>query len=629
MKKQKRLKIKQTTNAAGGFDYMPYLIILIVGLALRLIYDFHLAGSICWGNYQLDSLVYHSWALAILDGASTDSAFFRAPLYPYIVALLYKLFGVSPWPVVIFQNLLGLATAFTTYRFALKLIGRRLAFWAGLAVASYPTLVFFEGETLMTTVTVFLYTLSVFHLHKTLQSPSGRSALVTGLIFGLAAITRPAILPLLIIFPVVSALKLGLSHWRPILVSSLLMAGGALIPIAPVTIANDAASGEFVLISTQAGANFYIGNSREADGITATALGPQMRIGQYKDNIRTSAEDEAERRVGRALSQSEVSSFWFHEAFTEIANEPSRALQLFMRKLYYFWHGQEIINNRSLYYGGEYSWIMKPALWKYGINFPGGVLFPLMLAGIYIALRDRLNVTVPLWYLSGLALIMAAFFVCSRFRQPVLPVAIIFAVLGAARISADLKRPDRWKTTGVAVLIIILSGVGLNLGSNIDSDANRSTFQVYLGTRFLQHHKTAQGIQHLENALQIDPENMVVYEVLGKAYLRTNKIAKAERIYLAGLEKFRVYPHYNFNLGRIAQMRGRTDNAKQYFLTTITHAPEYAAAYEELGRIYEESQQYDSAAFFYEQLYRLTPKPAVKAKIESVRRALNAAPTTH
>jgi 4-amino-4-deoxy-L-arabinose transferase-like glycosyltransferase len=629
MKKKRRSSEKTSTVAPKSHTWRPYLVILLAGLLLRTIYDFHLAGSILWGNYQLDSLVYHSWAMAILDGSSIDSAFFRAPLYPYTVALLYKLFGVSPWPVVIFQNLLGIATAFTSYRFALKLIGRRLAFWVGLAVACYPTLIFFEGETLMTTVTVFLYTLSIFHLHKAIQTPSGRNALVTGLIFGLAAITRPAILPLLIVFPVVAAMKLGLSHWRSILVSTLVMIGGTMIPIAPVTIANDAASGELVLISTQAGANFYIGNSQEADGITVTALGPQMRIGKYRDNIRTSAKDEAERRVGRALSQSEVSSFWFHEAFKEIANEPARALRLFVRKLYYFWHGQEIINNRSLYYAGEYSWLMKLMLFKHGLNFPAGLLFPLMLVGVYYALRNRKEVAVPLWCMLGLALIMAAFFVCARFRQPVLPVAIIFAVLGVAELVSGLKRPDGQRAGRVAILIFILSALGLNLGGNIDSLANRSTFQAYLGSSFLRKANATQAIVHLEEARRIDAENMLVYEVLGKAYLRANEIDKAERVYLAGLERFRVYPHYNFNLGRIAQTRGRPDEAKQYYLTTITCAPEYAAAYEGLGAIYEQSQRYDSALYYYEQLYKLTPKPSLKSKIESVSKALNSTLPTH
>ena len=76
-------------------------------------------------------------------------------------------------------------------------------------------------------------------------------------------------------------------------------------------------------------------------------------------------------------------------------------------------------------------------------------------------------------------------------------------------------------------------------------------------------------------------------------------------------------------------MRGKSDEAKQYFLTTITYAPEYAAAYEGLGAIYEQSRRYDSALYYYEQLYRLTSKPSLKSKIESVRKALNSALSAH
>jgi len=52
-----------------------------------------------------------------------------------------------------------------------------------------------------------------------------------------------------------------------------------MIPILPVALRNIIEGYEFVLISTQGGANFYIGNCKDADGITVVALGPQLRGG--------------------------------------------------------------------------------------------------------------------------------------------------------------------------------------------------------------------------------------------------------------------------------------------------------------------------------------------------------------
>ena len=45
---------------------------------------------------QMDALYHHEWALAIAAGREfIADAFFRAPLYPYFLGLLYKLFGAN------------------------------------------------------------------------------------------------------------------------------------------------------------------------------------------------------------------------------------------------------------------------------------------------------------------------------------------------------------------------------------------------------------------------------------------------------------------------------------------------------------------------------------------------------
>lgn len=198
-----------------------------MGALLRVIYDFDLADSIFWGNYLLDSQAYQTWALDILNGVKMDSPFFRAPLYPYTVAVLYKWFGVSPWPVVIFQNILGLLTIVVTYRFATRLIGSRLAFWASAVVAVYPTLIFYEGETLMTAMTVFLYMLAIYRIYIAVNSPRLLYLLVAGVVLGLAAITRPTILPLVVILPVGLLLKCGWSNRKTLVAAeSLVLARG-------------------------------------------------------------------------------------------------------------------------------------------------------------------------------------------------------------------------------------------------------------------------------------------------------------------------------------------------------------------------------------------------------------------
>ncbi|MDH3890251.1 MAG: glycosyltransferase family 39 protein [candidate division Zixibacteria bacterium] len=610
-----------TRSQPFWIEHKSLLIIIAVGALLRGLYDIDLAGSIFWGNYLLDSQAYHTWALDILNGVKMDSPFFRAPLYPYTVAQLYQWFGVSPWPVVVFQNILGLLTVVVTYRFATKLIGRRLALWAAAVVAVYPTLIFYEGETLMTTMTVFLYMLAIYCSYIAVNSPRLRNSLVAGVVLGLAAITRPTILPLLIILPVALLLKSGWSNRKMLMLPSLWFLLGISLPILPVTLANVTKGGEFVLISTQGGVNFYIGNNSEADGITVKSPGPPLRMGKYRDNVWTASVDEAERRAGRKFRESEVSSFWFGETVKEMTEEPMAAAVRVVRKFYYFFHGQEIINNYSLYYSGEYSWFMRLALWKYALNFPTGLIFGLAFLGFFYARRERLDLFVPLAYVVGMALVVTAFFVCARFRQPVLPLAVVFAVYGGRGLIGYFHSDRRFFWVGLTVLALLLAV--LNIGGDIDSPTNRSFFAGFVGNSYHNRADYDQAAMYMERALRLSPDNMQLYENLGKTYMKSNQIDKAKSILEAGLQKFPVYPQYNFSLGRIAQLNNDIEAARQYFRTTIQYAPDFAPGYDRLGYIFDQEGQLDSALYQYEQLYRLRPNDTrLLAKINQLKQAL-------
>lgn len=448
MKKRKAKKAARRSKAdRSAKPWVKHLVIILTaGILVRLIYNASLTDSIFLGNYILDSLHFHTWATKILAGRTADVVFFRAPLYPYLVALVYKMFGVSPWSVIVFQNLLGLLTGIVSYLFAKRLFGPKIALWTALVVVVYPTLVFFEGETLITTLAVFLYTLTAYRLLLAVQEPTAKNVIKAGLVLGLAAITRPTILPVVAIFPVAFLAKYGITAFKEGITKTLTLVIALFIPILPVTLTNLVKGGEFVLISTQGGANFYIGNSKEADGITVVAPGPHLRIGPYKDNIWTSSMDEAERRAGRKLTQSEVSSFWFREAFKDIRSDIGRALGLYLKKFYLSWHGQEIFNEKPVYYAGEYSRLMRTLVWQKFVNFPSGILFPLMFIGMLLAFVNKQDILVPVLYVVLFALVVSAFFVCARFRQPIVPIAAMFAVYAVTTL-ARLWRESRRYTS--------------------------------------------------------------------------------------------------------------------------------------------------------------------------------------
>src|ERR1700730_10318822 len=68
-----------------------------------------------------DMHFYDEWARQILHGRVTDGfAFYRLPLYAYLLAFLYKLFGQSPFVPGCLQACLDAGTATLLYKISLR-----------------------------------------------------------------------------------------------------------------------------------------------------------------------------------------------------------------------------------------------------------------------------------------------------------------------------------------------------------------------------------------------------------------------------------------------------------------------------------------------------------------------------
>ena len=101
-----------------------FLIISAVAFVLRLVHLLQLRhNDPLFLSPQMDSLYHHEWALAIAAGREfIADAFFRAPLYPYFLGLLYKLFGANLMVVRIIQSLIGSASCGLVYLLARQLL---------------------------------------------------------------------------------------------------------------------------------------------------------------------------------------------------------------------------------------------------------------------------------------------------------------------------------------------------------------------------------------------------------------------------------------------------------------------------------------------------------------------------
>jgi len=405
----------------------------LLAFALRAVYVLDLRASPYFAAPVIDPAFHLDWARELAAGREFQSGpFFRAPLYPWFLALCLKVCGGSLMGVRLLQCALGAATTVLTYAVARRLFDRRVATLSGFGAATYWVLIYFDGELLLPTLSIPLNLLALWLTlglgvgeDGDLQPRPSRRApglrfLGAGFAWGLAAITRPnvlAFMPLLVLWILRAPRKTpnSISSWAQCLWLTL----GTLVPILPVTAYNTWVGGDSVLISSQAGVNLWIGNHPGSDGRTARV--PGTTSDDFLGTAREAA-SLAEVDAGRALKASEVSSYYSRKTLEHVLHHPLQALAGMLHKSALFLRDEEISNNQPVrFFARHFSWIPRYSPLGHSVLAAMGLL-GLVLVLVQGPSRKRF----PLWgFVITYSLSVIAFFVCSRFRAPILPALMI------------------------------------------------------------------------------------------------------------------------------------------------------------------------------------------------------------
>ncbi|MBM3315328.1 glycosyltransferase family 39 protein, partial [candidate division WOR-3 bacterium] len=244
------------------------LSVLGATLLLKLVYLVYYAQRVpYYGTPMGDSLIYLDWARNIIGGdfwglREQFQVFYRAPLYPYLLAGFLKVFGGSLLPVYIFQLLLGVANLYLTYRITRRLFSHTAGIVAVVLAALYAPLVFKETKLVSVTLTIAFGLLSVWFLLKSQDGRPRLHWLLAGVFAGLATLTWGGGIVML---PVVFVLWLLLRP-RPRLELPVLLGLGWFAVILPVTLHNVLIGNDWVLINSNSGYTFYQGNNPAASG---------------------------------------------------------------------------------------------------------------------------------------------------------------------------------------------------------------------------------------------------------------------------------------------------------------------------------------------------------------------------
>ena len=370
----------------------------------------------------MDSLYNHQWAQAFARGETfVTGPYFRPPLYPQFLGIIYRLFGADPWAPRIIQAVLGSLNCGLLFVIGRTAFNRRVGIIAGFAGAFYWSFAYFDAELLSPVLIVFFTLLLVVGLLRA-SSRGGRALLwlTNGIVLGLSAITRPDIL---ILAPAILAWIVVLCRpvWRRTATYALCFVAGCMVPILPVTIRNYAVGRDLVMITANGGVNFYIGNNPGADGMSASIPGDPVELkAGYEAQVA-----RAERAEGRPLKASEVSSYYTRATWRYVQSSPNQAYGRILKKLVYFWTRYEVPNDQDIYFVTQQyvpiTKFMPIGFWLIG---------PLGILGMALSFR-RARTLFPLWgIVCAYVIVDAVFFVNARFR--IAAVALLMVLAGYA-----------------------------------------------------------------------------------------------------------------------------------------------------------------------------------------------------
>ncbi|MCK4460520.1 MAG: glycosyltransferase family 39 protein, partial [candidate division Zixibacteria bacterium] len=416
---------------AAGRWFLPAL--LIFALVIRVLYLLNYSDLPQWEQLTVDNYYHHHWAETLAGGNILgDTTYFRAPFYIYVLGFVYTFFGASLWAARLFGLVVGLASIYCTYRIGRKAFSHQLGLVAATVQAINPVFLYFEAELLLDVLFTLLLQISLLTVWHWLDNRKLGTLLLAGLVTGVAAITRPTAL---VWAGLVLAWLLLLSGDAADRLKRLVVfAVGLALVIGPIFVRNLYVADDPVLIASQGGINFFIGNNEIADGVSARMPEPMGHNWRLKQVVRAAEEASA-----RRLKPGEVSDYWTSQAFQWIVRNPGSFVKLYLKKMYLSIGDREVSNNRDL---GLFSAAM-PLLRLNPVSF--SIILAFAVAGALIGWRHggsrvRLLIGLILTYLMTMAL----FFFSSRFRVPVLPFMTVLAAVGAMTVldlfATDIKR---------------------------------------------------------------------------------------------------------------------------------------------------------------------------------------------
>ncbi|MCU1384602.1 MAG: yrrB 6 [Acidobacteria bacterium] len=607
-----------------------------MALLVRLVHVWQLRRSPFFSLLLGDSRGYDEWARRIAAGEWLGSeVFYQAPLYPYLLGVIYFVAGRHLLLVRIIQAVIGSASCALLALAAARFFSKRAGLAAGLMLACYAPAIFFDGLLQKSVLDVFFVCLALYLISRS-EGTRARFLLLGVTMGGLALTRENALVFILVILAWIMTKGPGAMGWGPgrgwplAVRSAALFLAGLAIVLVPVAARNAYVGGGFYITTSQFGPNFYIGNNPAADGTYQS-----LRFGRGAPEYeRQDATDLAERALGRRLTPAEVSGYWTDKALNFVTSKPAAWLTLMARKVALLWNATEMLDTESQEAHAEWSLPLRLG----GVVGHFGILVPLALFGLIATWPRRSRLWVLYAMTAAYATTIVMFYVFARYRYPLVPLLILFAAggLGEARDFFRVNAARRaWTLAAVAGAALFCNwpllsktlmravtetnlGVALQAEGRLDEAADRyhralalapdyAPAYNNLGTSLHAKGQIGDAIATYQQALRVRPEYPEAQYNLANALMDAGKPAEAADHFRIALQTIPASVDVHNNLGIALMAEGRRDEAITEFRDALAVDPASVQAHRNLAEAFGSAGQYDEAISHYRRALQLDP----------------------
>ena len=346
-------------------------------------------------------------------GLPTGPTAWEPPLYPYLIAAVFRLTGVytnaSALVLLTLNSVFSALTCIPIFLVARKCFSEKVAVWAAWMWAVLPFVMFYSTRWIWETSLAALLLTVLVWLSLQLEEAWGlRPWAGFGVLWGVAALTNTSLLAFLPASGLWAWCRRAKAHKRSL--------GGVVVAaaffaatIAPWLARNYETFGRFVFIRSNFGAELRLGNGPWAEGLWMQWLHP--------------TQDVLELRRYQQLGELEYVSARKHEAVEWIKADYSRFLWVSLKRFIFYWGGLPRPGTNAMLASLKNSLFLASSV--------------LAFWGLGRALRKKMpGAWLFFWLISSYSFIYYLVFPHPRYRHPIEPelLMLIVYVISEAKI---------------------------------------------------------------------------------------------------------------------------------------------------------------------------------------------------